>query len=463
MHLNESPWLFELRRKRPVSFLVDDMHTNVAIVGGGIAGVVTAYCILKHTTHTVVLLEAHKIAHGATGHNAGQVASYFETPFEDIVKEFGLKMAYEGQAAVESAWGLLEQIYEEAKLETPLLQFSGYAGCSSYEEVLSHLKDIAYHRQYGDSKESILIAAETDVVQQIPHEYKDCYTLVPQRDILALLETTNTKYIAALVKRKGCLNSALFTEELVGYLLSTYADRFTLAEHTPVDDLILKEHTAVLAVHSQKKFVVADHVILCTNGFEYINIINTTNEIDIDTKFHHLVRGAVGYMAGYLEERDHPPTAISYLPDTVSSNDARDAEPYYYLTRRPFEYETNEQHNLICIGGPEIYLDDTTAYQKDTHSFKVDAEHDMKNFLKSNYRYAPKKDISFTFLWHGLMGYTPNGIRCVGFEPCNPVLLYNLGCNGVGILPSIYGAKRIAQLLAGETLVPSIFDPRTQE
>jgi glycine/D-amino acid oxidase-like deaminating enzyme len=36
--------------------------------------------------------------------------------------------------------------------------------------------------------------------------------------------------------------------------------------------------------------------------------------------------------------------------------------------------------------------------------------------------------------------------------------MYNLGCNGVGILPSIYGAKRIAQLLAGETLGPSIFD-----
>jgi hypothetical protein len=54
MHLNESPWLFELRRKRPVAFLVDDMHTNVAIVGGGIAGVVTAYCILKHTNNATM-------------------------------------------------------------------------------------------------------------------------------------------------------------------------------------------------------------------------------------------------------------------------------------------------------------------------------------------------------------------------------------------------------------------------
>jgi hypothetical protein len=57
------------------------------------------------------------------------------------------------------------------------------------------------------------------------------------------------------------------------------------------------------------------------------------------------------------------------------------------------------------------------------------------------------------------MGYTPNGIRCVGAEPCNPVLLYNLGCNGVGILPSVYGSYRIAEIIQGKELAPSIFDP----
>lgn len=60
------------------------------------------------------------------------------------------------------------------------------------------------------------------------------------------------------------------------------------------------------------------------------------------------------------------------------------------------------------------------------------------------------------------MGYTPTGLRCIGPEPTNPVLLYNLGCNGVGIFPSIFGSKRIAQFLKGEHLEPLIFDPRDQ-
>lgn len=75
----------------------------MVIVGGGIAGVVTAFFTLRDTNKTVILLEADKIAHGATGHNAGQLASYFERPLWELVEEFGLELAINGQRSVESA------------------------------------------------------------------------------------------------------------------------------------------------------------------------------------------------------------------------------------------------------------------------------------------------------------------------------------------------------------------------
>ena len=65
-----------------------------------------------------------------------------------------------------------------------------------------------------------------------------------------------------------------------------------------------------------------------------------------------------------------------------------------------------------------------------------------------------------TSQWHGLMGYAPGRVRVVGEHPRVPGLLYNLGCNGVGFLPSIAGADRVARILAGERPGPSIFDPR---
>jgi glycine/D-amino acid oxidase-like deaminating enzyme len=58
------------------------------------------------------------------------------------------------------------------------------------------------------------------------------------------------------------------------------------------------------------------------------------------------------------------------------------------------------------------------------------------------------------------MGYNDSGSRVVGAHPRHQRVLYNLGCNGVGFLPSIYGGHRLSQVLAGEQLPPSIFDPR---
>jgi len=71
--------------------------------------------------------------------------------------------------------------------------------------------------------------------------------------------------------------------------------------------------------------------------------------------------------------------------------------------------------------------------------------------------------LPYDFQWHGLMGYMDGRIRVIGAHPDHPRLLYNLGCNGVGFLPSIAGGERIARLLAGERLAPSIFDPRTAD
>jgi glycine/D-amino acid oxidase-like deaminating enzyme len=67
---------------------------------------------------------------------------------------------------------------------------------------------------------------------------------------------------------------------------------------------------------------------------------------------------------------------------------------------------------------------------------------------------------AYDYVWHGLMGYMPDRLRVVGPEPRDPALLYNLACNGVGILPSLHGGQRLAKLLAGHQLPPSLFDPR---
>jgi len=450
-----SPWIDQLKLTRPTISLDENLTTEVAVVGAGIAGVSTAYFLLKETQLAVSIVEAGKAAHGATGHNAGQIVSYFEQQLSGLTQKYGLKMAAEAQTAIESGWQLIEKIYADTKIPTPFAQFTGYAGCQNLEEVLVHLENIVLCRQANIPIEPMIIADDVPELTNVPDKYYGLYTRLPQKDVMSLLETKNTSFIAVLSARKGCMNSALFCEDLLDHLLAEYPDRFHIYEHSSVTEVRLEKDRAILKIGEHS--LTSDRVVLCTNGFENFTINNTAGA-DLDASFHHLVKGTVGYMAAYLEDHQRSPIAISYLPKQDHGSDKEfDYSPYFYLTRRTLESSDNKQ-SLICVGGPEALMDDTNNYKKE-HPYPAEARRLIDDFLHATYAFAPQQEMDYQYMWHGLMGYTPNGLRCIGPEPINSVLLYNLGCNGVGILPSIYGGKKISQFLNGDHFPDSIFDP----
>lgn len=457
MNNNRSPWLHQLKINRPIDVLRNDVSTDVAIVGAGIAGVMTAYFLLKNTDKEVLLIEGNRVAHGATGHNAGQIVFEFEREFYLLVEKYGLELAAEAEHSVRNAWLLLEEIYADANLSTPMSSFMGYNGYTHLSRVIEELQSNALRVEAGLQVFPIYISEYVEGIETIPREYSHLYSLVPHEDVLSLLETNNRKYIAVISQRKGCVNSALLVEEIAGFLLSKYKGRFLLAEDTYISKVVLEEDKAVL--HSGRYRVITKKVVLCTNGFEKFSIENKVGE-EINVAFHHMVKGLVGYMAGYLEELKEPPTALSFFEKEHKNHTEEDFlnEKYFYTTRRPYEIEKNEHHNLICTGGPQQVMDDRESYVPDSE-YMIEAADDIEGFLHKTYTRAPKEAIDFKFKWHGLMGFTPTGLRIVGEEPKNPVLMYNLGCNGIGILTSIFGGKRIADILGGVKLKPSLFDP----
>lgn len=450
MKKNVSPWIHQLNHERPHTRITKDVSTDVAIVGAGIAGIASAFFTLKYTDKRVVLVERHKLAHGATGHNAGQVVSYFERGFASLAREFGLQRAAEAEKAIVSAWELIDEMYTDAGLSIPFPRFIGHGGLVSFQQVKWHLEANRLRREAGVESRSLAISEDAAFVKAIPPEYEGIYTVVPQSTINDRLETKMPGFIAAISYQKGVVNSALFCQEVVLYLLKRYPDRFNLYEHTPVHKVILHKEHAVLDADSQ--VIDAGRVVLCTNGFETIHIINEAG-LEIDAKFHHLVDGKIAYMSGYLENMNKPSIAISYYTNPIASSES----DYFYLTRRPYEYEKGQQHNLISIGGPVADTQEGDTYDPELE-FPDSAESQIDEFVRKVYELEPNRKIEYIFTWHGLMGYTRNRVRLIGPEPKNPVLLYNLGCNGIGILPSIYGGRTIARYIASEKVPRSVFD-----
>lgn len=450
MRKNHSPWLHQLDKDRVPQKLQADLETDVAIIGAGIAGVSTAFYILKNTDKKVALVEGFKLAHGATGHNAGHIIGVFERGLPSIVEEFGIELAGTGQKAIESAWNLLDEMYTDAGLDIPFSRFKSHAGFSTKEQVVANLKDNLCRKKAGLNIEPVLISKKAPFLKQIEPEYEGLYSVVAEKDILDLLETKVKDYVALTSHQSGCINSALFCEEIVLYLLNKYKDRFAFYENTPIEKIVLHRDKAILDALNHT--VTTERVVLCTNGFESITIINETG-LDIDAKYHHLIEGCIGYMSGYLEKMNKPPTANAFFRDDIDDP----SDPYFYMTRRPYEYEEGNKHNLISIGGPEVSLDEKSFYSYED-GYPDEKTEEIDNFVRKTYDLEQNKKIDYVFTWHGLMGYTKNGIRLVGPEPQNQILLYNLGCNGIGILPSIFGGNKVARHIAGENVERSIFD-----
>lgn len=452
--MNKSPWTSQLIRNRPLHRIKQDISTDVAIIGGGIAGISTAFFILENTKLNVTLIEAGKVAHGATGHNAGQVVMYFERPFSSIVKEFGSDMAIEGQKNIIDTWKLLRHIHKTVGVHTHLAEFMGYAGLSNMRQIESHLEDTLEIKKAGLNMERLLISKEFLQTRKINKKYHGSYSVVPHKKIMTLLETNNPEYVAVLAGRKGLVNSAIFTEETAEYLAKKYPKRVTIFEESPVKKIELYNGSAQL--HVRSRTVSAKNVVMCTNGFHNIDILNKYGS-RINQKFHRNVHGEIGYMAGYLEEFTKDPTAISYF--RRESEITESGESYFYLTRRTY-HKDKKAFNLISVNDVlQRVLKRGQKYNSESHPYPMRAKSRINTFLRENYKHSREDRVEFHYLWHGLMGYTHNMLRMIGPDPVNPALMYNLGCNGAGILSSIYGASKIAGILQGRKFKPSIFDP----
>ena len=446
-----SPWLEQLRRSDPPSPLTADLHTDVVVVGGGIAGASTAFFILRETDLRVALVERGTIGSGATGHNAGQLATYFERPLADMVAEYGFEATIEAQRLIDSAWDLLEQMVRECGTDQRVERFTGNMGMFNLDHVRVHLRQLALRRDGGLRVPTVLVSRDAPFLDEIPAEFDGLFRVVDDSELRALLGPGTERYCAALCSPIGAANGALLVERVVDHLRREHPDRFVFADHTKVEQITLGDDGAVL--RTERHTVSCTHVVMCTNGY-------TDHEIALadgtTIPLHRHITGDRGYMVGVLEPDVTPPRAYSFIRNEHIGDDE---QPYIYVTRRTWDMDGTTQ-TLAVIGGPEHVLEDVAPGDDDRDEWfprdRIDEfDHDVMPLAHPSHTPGTPYD----FQWHGLMGYTESRLRFIGRDPRHPSLFHNLGCNGVGFMPSIVGGHRVARLLAGDTFPPSLFDP----
>jgi glycine/D-amino acid oxidase-like deaminating enzyme len=447
---NRSPWIAQLAVGGPRQPLGSDGTADVVVVGAGIAGIATAFFVLGATASRVTLLERDRVARGASGHNAGQLTTYFERPLSAIAEEFGPELAGDAQRGVDEAHGLLDTMVAAAGASVRVERFMGRLGMFNRQHLEVHLRSLSIRREAGLPPQPCVVSDEAEFLSELPAEYSALYSVVPQARVRELLEVDDDRYRAVLSEPAGCSNSALLCEQVLAYLQRRYAGRFVYADRTNVERVVVDEDRVV--VHAGSHRLAAGSVALCTNGF-VDHLVEARDGTPIELSADQRITGRTAYMTAFAERAPRPPAAISYIRNATIGGET----PYVYVTRRTYDRDSDTV-TLTCMGGPEYEFYEAT-YERDAPfpgSLLQAMDAEVRPFAQPT---RPAGE-PYDFHWHGLMGYNDSGLRVVGAHPRWRRVLYNLGCNGVGFLPSVYGGHRLSQLLAGCSLRPSVFDPR---
>lgn len=136
---------------KSVSYWIDSTHTaafqpldqtvtvDVAIVGGGIAGLTTAL-LLKQAGKTVAVLESEQIAQGASGHTTAKITTLHQLIYADLIKDLGEDKARLYAASNQAALGKIIHLIQAESIDCDFSHQDAYTFAESADQ-LGAIKD----------------------------------------------------------------------------------------------------------------------------------------------------------------------------------------------------------------------------------------------------------------------------------------------------------------------------------
>lgn len=102
-----------------------DKEYDVVIVGAGITGITTALC-LQNANLSCLLIEANTIGFGTTGGTTAHLNTFFDTTYQDVIKNFGDKNAKLLMKGAKASIALIKQHIATYKIDCAYENKEGY-------------------------------------------------------------------------------------------------------------------------------------------------------------------------------------------------------------------------------------------------------------------------------------------------------------------------------------------------
>lgn len=138
----------EIEKRSP---LHEDIHTDAAVIGAGMAGILTAYFLMKNGI-TCVVLEGDRIGSGQTKNTTAKITSQHALKYNKLIDDFGEEKARQYAAANQKAITEYFRIAEAEKASCMLEEMPAYLYSKS--DTVQLEKELTAAKKLGIDAES---------------------------------------------------------------------------------------------------------------------------------------------------------------------------------------------------------------------------------------------------------------------------------------------------------------------
>jgi len=166
--------------------LKDDLSVDVAVIGGGIAGITTAL-LLKQSGASVALIEARKIVESVTGNTTAKVTSQHGLIYDHLIKQFGTEGAQTYADSQQAAIEKIASLVEENRIDCDFTRSDAYVYTETESELERITADVEASTKVG-------LPASYAETTPLPFEIKGAIRFTnqarfhPRKYLLALVE-----------------------------------------------------------------------------------------------------------------------------------------------------------------------------------------------------------------------------------------------------------------------------------
>jgi glycine/D-amino acid oxidase-like deaminating enzyme/nitrite reductase/ring-hydroxylating ferredoxin subunit len=178
------------------SALADNVSVDVAIIGGGIAGVTTAL-LLKQAGASVAVIEAGRIAESVTGNTTAKVTSQHGLIYDHLISQFGADGAQSYADSQESAIEKIAALVEVNKIDCDFTRTDAYVYTESEDELERITADVEAATKLG-------LPASYEETTPLPFKVRGAIRFANQARFHP------RKYLLALIEKIPGLGSHIF-------------------------------------------------------------------------------------------------------------------------------------------------------------------------------------------------------------------------------------------------------------